>query len=98
MSGVRQADDAKKSSKRLLVCVAAVAAIVLVGATAAFAATLTNPGFETGNLSGWNAVSEGEGAWGVTSTGSGECTSGTLAPASGTYAALWDMGGPSIGI
>jgi hypothetical protein len=81
--------------RRTIAILAAVVAISLVAVSAAFAASpLENPGFETGDLSSWNADSSGSGSWGTTATGAGG--SGTTnAPLEGSFSALWDMGGPS---
>jgi hypothetical protein len=82
--------------RRILVLAVAVAALALTAATAAFAASpLTNPGFETGDLSGWNVDSGGAGEWNTTTTGQAFCGETPNAPWEGSYSALWDMEGPS---
>jgi hypothetical protein len=74
---------------------AAASALALAGHIASASATelLTNGGFETGNFSGWTAVSNGgtsgcgSNVWTVNATGSEGC-GGIAAPISGTYAAF----------
>ena len=67
-------------------------AIALTAASAALAASpLTNPGFESGSLSGWGSDAFGAGAWGTTTTGQASCGGTTNAPWEGTTSALWDM-------
>lgn len=74
----------------------AAAAFALTGVCASFSAgaveLVNNGGFETGNFSGWSAVSNGgtsgcgTNLWTVNATGAQGC-GGTPAPTSGTYAA-----------
>ena len=87
-------------TRKILAISAAVAATALVAVSAAFAASpLANPGFETGDLSGWNNDSWGAGGWAASSTGASGCDNpATLAPWEGSYSAMWDMEGPSGGL
>ena len=85
-------------TRRTIAILATVVAISLVAVSAAFAASpLENPGFETGDLSSWNADSGGSGSWGTTTTGAAGVGT-TNAPWEGSFSALWDMSGPSGGV
>jgi hypothetical protein len=87
------------SAKRWLIALMAAIALVGLAAVAGSAATVTNGDFETGNFTGWTQTDDGggSGGWNVTPDGTANCSSNVNAP-DGSFAALWDMGGPSFGI
>src|SRR6185436_7379083 len=87
----------------LRVFAAVLVAVLALGVTAAIAAPppspLTNPGFETGDFTGWDGDSGGSGTWTINS-GSHLPFSGFSAvhPAEGTYDAVFDQGEPAEGV
>src|SRR3954462_7124999 len=82
--------------KRLLALAFAVLTLVVV-ATAAGASPLTNPGFETGDLTGWRAGGGGPSAW-FANDGSPLEGGASPKPAAGAYDAAYDQDGPSWGV
>lgn len=56
---------------------------------------ISNGGFETGNLSGWNVVNTGSGAWNI-NDGSFSTPFGTHAPINGNFDAVTTQGGPGF--
>jgi hypothetical protein len=79
--------------RRLMVLLAAMAAMVVGYAGTALAATVVNGGFETGDTSGWTVVNEagGDGNWYVCSSDAAACPApvpSTFPPPEGTYAAI----------
>lgn len=93
VSGTRSpARNGRRTHGRTMaVAIGAVAATFLVAGTA-LAASITNGGFETGDLSGWTATTvTGNGGWFVYSATTSPLTGFTIpAPPEGTYAAVTD--------
>ncbi|MGZ4397797.1 MAG: hypothetical protein ACXVZ1_05200, partial [Gaiellaceae bacterium] len=77
--------------KRILLLVGLWPAVACAFATAVSAALLANPGFESGDLSGWSTIDAGAGAWAVNDGSELPGSEYTLAPAEGRYDAAWDM-------
>jgi hypothetical protein len=81
--------------RRLMVLLAAMAAMVVGYAGTALAATVVNGGFETGDTSGWTVVNEagGSGDWYVCSvTACSAPIVSSFPPPEGTYAAISSQG------
>ena len=88
-----------RTTSRFVLVASVVLVVAACWATAAYAAPLTNGGFETGTLAGWTSVTAGANTGYTVYSGTPTVSGHTLAaPPEGTSAIVSNQGGPGSGI